>query len=56
MFGMYAIEFEPKSTLVELDSLDNVYNLKSMEIWQFLTENPYESLIDTEDQEFRNNF
>ena len=56
MFGMYAIEFEPKAVKLELDSLDQIYFLKNMTVWQLLVDTPYTSLVDMEDLEYRNKF
>ena len=39
---------------LELQSLDEIYYLKNMKVWQLLTDTPYESLIDIEDLEYRN--
>ena len=56
MFAMYAIEFEPKAVQLELDSIDQMYYLKNMKVWQLLIDTPYTSLVDMEDLEYRNKF
>ena len=48
-FAMNAIDFEPTAIEIELDSNDQIYYLRNTVIWNLLTNNPIESLVDMED-------
>ena len=46
---MNAIDFEPTAIEIELDSIDQIYYLRNTVVWNLITNNPIESLVDMED-------
>ena len=42
-------ETEPRLPTIEIESLDQIYDLRNFQCWNYLVDTPYESLLDVDD-------